>query len=264
MSSAGDARESPPSGPASASRLSVVTLLQAAVTDIRRHPRWLVPFTVAGLVVALADWIRTTDPIPMVVPASFQDTLSVQYSIVPMGTHRTVRVADALVDLRLPYLAGAVGLELLVLFAVCAAGYLTLQRALRTTRGRSAALRYGLLVVFVGFLPEWLGTAHHTFGNLLIGLVAIGLFTLIAVRLFLLPGFVVLGESFRTAIRRSRHRSHGLGWTLVGLIVVVGVSSWGLAQIPLVGGFLSTAIVAPVHAITLGLLVRRTGRVRQS
>lgn len=245
------------SGQETASTLSVWTVLQAVASDIRRQPRWLVPFTVAGLIVGLADWVRESDPIPMLVPEAFQETVSVQYSLVPTGTQRTIRVADALVDLRLPYLVGAVGLELVVLVAVAGAGYLTLRRAMGTSDSRAAVVRYGVLVAVVEFLPQWLGTAHFSFTNLLFGLLAIVLFMILAVRLFLVPGFVVMGCSFRSAVSQSRRQSRGVGWTLAGLVVVLGISSWGLAQIPLAGGFLSMAIVGPVQAIAVGRLIQR-------
>lgn len=242
--------------------LSVWSVLRAVTAYVRRQPRCLGPFGVAGLVVALADWIRTTDPIPMTVPHSLQETVSVQYAIVPMGTHRTVRTVDALVDLRVPYFLGAVGLELLVFVAVAGAGYLTLRRVLQLERDRNSAIRYGLAVTALGFVPQWLGTPNVTLANLLVGLVLVVLFSVIAVRLFLFPGLVVAGASFRTALGQSRSRSRGIGWTLLGLAVVFGIASWGLALVPVVGGLLSTAVVPPVHAISLGVLVRHTGRHR--
>lgn len=244
----------------SAIDLSVWTLLQRVGIYIRDQPRSVVPFTIAGLMVAVADWIRSTDPIPMAVPDSFRKTVSVQYSLVPMGTQRTVRSVDALINLRGPYLLGAVALELFVLLAVAVAGYLTLQLILDTSGSRRVAARYGLLVVAVGFVPRWLGTAQLTLGNLLVGLVALVLLSAIAVRLFLLPGLVVGGESVGAALRQSRRRSRGNGWTLFGLIVIIGISSWGLARVPLAGGFLSTAIVGPVHALSVGMLIQRTSR----
>jgi len=253
-----DRRRVEPSGGPLAG-LTVWAVLRAVATAIRRRPRHVVPFTVAGLVVGLADWIRTVDPIPMQVPNSFRETVNVQFSLVPMGTSRTVRAVGALVDLRLPYLLGAVGLELLVLIAVGAGGYLTLQRALDVETGRTAALRYGVVLALVGFLPQWLGTPRVTLSNLLVGLVTIVLFSVLAVRLFLLPGLIVAGQSYRTALRQSQRRSYGIGWTVFGLVVVLGLGSWGLAQIPVAGGFLSTAIVAPAHAFSLAALVRHTG-----
>lgn len=247
-------------GDGSAVDLSVWTLLQRVGSYIRHQPRSVIPFVVAGVVVAITDWIRTTDPLPMLVPDSFSETVSVQYRIVPMGTQRTARAVDALVNLRTPYLLGAVALELLVLASVAGAGYLTLRWVLGTNGNRRVAVRYGLLVTAVGFVPQWLGMAQFTFTNLVVGIVAIVLFSVVAVRLFLFPGFVVAGESARTALRQSRHRSRGIGWTLFGLVVVFGVTSWGLAQIPVAGGFLSTAVVGSVHATALGVLVRDIGR----
>lgn len=258
MSSSGETSDS--LATTESSGLTVWTVLRAVATDIRRHPRWVVPFTIAGVIVAIADWIRRLDPIPMVVPDSFRETLSVQYSLVPTGTQRTIRAADALVNLRLPYFVGAIALELTVVVAVVVAGYYTLRWALAPDTGRTGFVRYGVLVTVVEFLPQWLGTAHYTFANLLVGLVAIVLFMVLAVRLFLVPGFIVAGHSFRNALGLSRRRSYGIGWTLAGLVVILGLSSWGLARIPVAGGLLSMAIVAPVHAIAVGRLIQWTDR----
>jgi len=229
------------------------------VATLRRQPRWLAPFALAGLVVAAADWLRLTDPLPMYQTPALEKTLSVQYALFPAGTARTARTVDALVNLRLRYLFGAVALELAVLLAVAGAGYLTLARVLDTEHRTGAGLRYGVVLAGVQFLPAWLGPIDITVGNLLVGLVAIALFSLVAVRLYLVPGLVVAGRPVWTAVGESRRRSRGVGWTLFGLVVVFGLGSWAFALVPAVGGFLSTALVAPAQTVSIGVVLRRTG-----
>mgnify|MGYP007020464303 CR=1 FL=1 len=101
-----------------------------------------------------------------------------------------------------------------------------------------------------------------TLSDLLVGPVPVVLVAVIAVRACLRRGLVVAGASFRTAVGQSRSRSRGIGWTLLGLAIVFGIASWGLALVPVVGGLLSTAVIPPAHAISLGVLVRHTGRHR--
>ena len=130
---------------------------------------------------------------------------------------------------------------------------------LDTDRRAGAGYRYGAVLAGVQFLPGWLGAVDITVGNLLVGLVAIGLFSVVAVRLYLLPGLVVAGRPVWTALAESRRRSFGVGWTLYGLIVVFGLGSWALALVPVAGGFLSTVLVAPAQAVSIGVILRQTG-----
>lgn len=43
----------------------------------------------------------------------------------------------------------------------------------------------------------------------------------------------------------------GRGWTVAGLIVVIGVGAWLLALVPTVGTVLSTGLTAPLHAAAI-------------
>lgn len=232
------------------------TVLKTAGLYIRRDPVLAVPFGVVGLLVALADWLRTQDPLSVAQPDSFEQTLSVQYSIFPTGTARTVRHADALVDLRVSYLLGAVALELLVPLAVGLAGWLTITRALDSARRPRSLVRYLGVLLAVIVLPWILGAPTIDVENVLLGTVALLAAALVLVRLFLLPGLLAAGRPFLTALRESVRVSQGSQWPLFWLIVTVGLTSWGLAQVPIAGGFLSTAVVAPVHAVSLAVLLR--------
>lgn len=247
-----------PAGSSPDTSVTVGTVLKTASAHIRHDPVLIVPFAVVGLLVALADWLRKWDPLPVATPDAFGQTVSVQYSVFPMGTARTVRRVGALVDLQIPYFFGAVALELLVLLAVGLAGWLTITRALGAERRLDSLARYLGVLSAVAILFRVLGSSTITTDSLLLGALAFFAVYLVLVHLFLFPGCLVAGSQFTTALRESVQESRGQGWSLFWLIVVFGLASWGLAQIPIAGGGLSTAVVAPIHAVSLAVLIRRT------
>lgn len=235
-------------------RISTVAVLQTALRRIRRDPVLAVPFTVAGVIVALADWLRTHDPIPVATTDALTQSVSVQYSVLPQGTARTVRHIGALIDLKTPYFLWAVGLEVAVPLVVGIAGWLTIARTVKTHSHLGAVSRYLIALIATVSLPQLLGISPVDITNLLIGIVLLAGFLFVLVRLFLFPVFLVTGSGFVVALRQSYRRSLGHGWPIAGLIIVIGLAYWGLASVPIVGGFLSTALVAPVHAVTLGIV----------
>ncbi|WP_135305032.1 hypothetical protein [Haloarcula amylovorans] len=249
-------------GEASATREARSTtessVLRTAVRRIRADPMLLVPLTVAGLLVAVADWIRRVDPIPAARPHLFGQTVGIQYSLFPSGTARTIRRGAALVDLRPPFLAGAVALELLVVSAVGVAGWLTITRALGTERRLRSLARYLGVLAVLALLFRVLENPVVEFDSLVLGVAGIVVLSLVAVRLFLVPGFLAADRRFAPSLRASARASEGWGWTIFWLILAFGIASWGLAQIPVAGGFLSTLVVAPVHAVAIAVLVRET------
>lgn len=237
--------------------MTVGAVLKAATTHLRRDPILVVPFALAGLLVALADWLRRWDPIPVARPDSVRQTFDVQYSMFPEGTARTIRPVDALVDLQTTYLLGAVALELLVWLAVGLAGWLTITRVLGSERRVGSLANYLGFVTMVTLVPRVLGSPSVEFDSLLFGVLALAAVSLVFVRTFLLPGLLAAGWRFTTALRESVRASRGRGWTLFGLVVLFGLASGGLARIPFAGGFLSTAVVALVHAVSLAVLLQR-------
>lgn len=236
-----------------------VALLKTVMTRIRRDPGLAAPFAVAGLLVAFADRLRKVDPLPAATPDSFERTISVQYSVVPRGTARTVREVGAVLDLRTPYLVGAVALEGLVVLAVGIAGWVTITRALGTDRRLESLSRYLGSLVAIGFLPRLLGSPPLDIASLPLGALAIVVAAVVAVHLFLLPGFLAAGARFTVALRRSVVAPRGSRWPLLWLIVLFGLASWGLARVPFIGGFLSTAVVAPAHAVSIAVLIDGRG-----
>lgn len=236
-----------------------VALLKTVMTRIRRDPVLAAPFAVAGLLVAFADWLRRWDPIPAATPDSFERTVSVQYSVFPKGTARTVREVGAVLDLRTPYLVGAVALEALVVLAVGIAGWVTVTRALGTDRRLASLARYLGSLLVIGLLPRLLGSPSIDIASLPLGALALVVAAAVAVHLFLFPGFLAAGARFTEALRRSVVESRGRRWPLFWLLALFGIASWGLALVPVIGGFLSTAVVAPAHAASLAVLIEGVG-----
>lgn len=235
----------------------VWSVLKTVGVRVRRDPRLALPFAVAGLLLALADVLRRRDPIPVSTPDAFSETISVQYAIYPTGTVRTVREAGALVDLQTPYLLWGVGLELLPLLAIGVAGWMTIARALGTPRRLDALSRYLCVLVVLGLIPGLLGSPSIDVSSLLLGLALLAVVSLVFVRLYLFPAFLVAGRGFVPAVRDSVTASRGQRWTIFGLVLVLGIASWGLGHVQIAGAFLSTAIVAPVQAVSFAVLVRR-------
>lgn len=236
---------------------SVSSVLKTVGVRVRRDPGLALPFAVAGLLLALVDVLRRRDPIPVSTPDAFSETLSVQYAIYPTGTARTVREVGALVDLQTPYLLWGVGLELLPLLAIGAAGWITIARALDAPRRLDALSRYLCVLVVFGLLPRLLGSPSIDVSSLLLGVALLVVFSLVFVRIYLFPAFLVAGRGFVPAVRDGVAASRGQRWTIFGLVLVLGVTSWGLAHVQMAGAFLSTAIVAPVQAVSYAVLVQR-------
>lgn len=237
---------------------TVATILRSAGVWIRRDPIPIVLFAIAGLVVAVADWLRRWDPIPVARPAHLDQTVAIQHSIFPRGIAQTVRPVGALVDLRTPYFAGAIAIELVVVLAVGLAGWLTITRVLGVDRDVGSFLRYQGVFSVVVLVPWALGFPSIEFDNLLFGLGAFVVVLLLWIRLFLVPGYLATGESIVGALRRSLHETADVQRTLGGLVLVLGVGCWGLFQLPHVGGFLTTAVIGLVHAVVIAVVLDRT------
>ncbi|MFC6964188.1 hypothetical protein [Halocatena marina] len=240
--------------------LRVRDILKTTGMRIRQDPVLCAPFAIVGLLVSVADWLRKQDPLPVTTPNWFEQTLTVQYSIFPMETARTVRRIDALFDLRLPYFLGAVTLELLVLLSVGVAGWMTITRALDGERRLDSLIRYlGILSMMVVF-ARLLGSPTLNIGSLPLGALVLFVVALVLIRLFLFPGLLAAGYQFTTVLKKSVRTSQGKQWTLFWLIVIIGLASGGLAHVPIAGGFLSAAVVAPIHAISLAILIQHDER----
>lgn len=239
--------------------MSFGRVLKRAMIRLRRDPLLGFPFVIAGLVVALADAIRAWDPLPVTTPEWVGKSLSIQYSFFPSGPARTIRELGAFIDLRTLYVLGALTLEFAVFLVVGLAGWVTITRALGTERHLGSLSRYLGVFGVIGSIPVLLGPTSVTFDSLPLALLGIVVISLVSVRFFLFPGFIARGDRVTVALEHSMRASKGAFWPLLSLVIIFGLGYWVLASVPFVGGFLSTGIVAPIHAVALAVLLERRG-----
>ncbi|ACV47855.1 MULTISPECIES: hypothetical protein [Halomicrobium] len=243
-------------GGGSSAPRTTATMLRAAVTEIRRDPWLLCPFAVAGLLVALVDWLRQRDPISVVTPHWMDQTVSLQYSVFPRGTARTSRSVGALVDLELPSLLGAVALEAVVPLAVGTAGWVTMTRVLDRDSGRASLGRYLAALASLTVTLRLFAPVRFSPDSVPLILLSLVVLSLVLVSLFALPGYLAAGYGVLHALGASAATARGQRLQLFGLVLTFGLAAWGLARVPVAGGFLSTAVVAPVQAVSIAVLVR--------
>ncbi|NEU56813.1 hypothetical protein [Halorussus sp. MSC15.2] len=236
-------------------------VLGKSVARIVTDPRLPLPFVVAGLVLTAVGRLRARDSIPTTTPDLAGDTtVRIAYHFYPTGLRVTGTRLAALVDLEPGYLAWVVGSELAAFFAVSVAGWLTLSRA--TDAGSGDRLPRERLATYLGLVvaARLLFQSFAVFDGLglfaVVGLVA---FAVVSVRLFAAPALVVTGLGLRAAVRESARRSVGEGATVFGLVVLFGLSAWLLGSVPVVGTLLSTAVVAPIHAVAAVVFAESTG-----
>lgn len=242
--------------------------LSAAMERIRRDPSLLLPFVVAGILLAIVDWGRRRDPLPTLPPENGDETaITVDFAGYPTGAPETVRSLEALVDLKLPYLAWGLGLETFALLVVAAAGAITIARALdggsESAGRRSERLSTRRVLAYLGLVGLFDVAARvlGSFGDLdpLLGIPLLVLFFVAMVRLFAAPAFVVTGAGPIAALRRSVRATRGSGWSILALVIPIGLTTWLLTLVPLpyAGIVLSSALVAPVHAVAAAAVRER-------
>lgn len=239
-------------------RVSATGLLGEAVTRLRRHPEVVWAFLLAGVVVAGVDWLRLADPVPTTAYATVQDgELTVTAGVMVAVTSQTSLGLSALWGLKLPWLAVTVGLELLALATVTGASVFGLGRLLDVEPSPPAAVRYGLvLAVF------WMPTGGFDLepGLFPVALVLIVVFVLLVARLLPVPGRLVLGEGFGTALHRSWACTTGHTWAVFGAVLAVGVGTHLATSVPVVGP-VGSSLFAALHAGVVAALLAHTDPV---
>lgn len=239
-SSAPDASDGGPDG-----RLSTTGVLAGACRRLAGNPRALAAMLLAGVVVAGVDWLRLHDPIPTTGYEGVQSgRVAFPFGVAVSVLSRTSVPASALLHLETGWLAATVGLELLSAATVVAASSYALARLLDVRLSLPAVLRYGAVVAFVRY-----GMVRANFEGEAV-LVGIPLFVaalLVTVRLVPFPGRIVRGETVGTALRRSWAATRGHGWSLFGVVLVVGLANHALASVPVVGP-VGSAAAGAVHA----------------
>lgn len=224
--------------------LSVATLLAEAYRRVRANPSVVAALLVAGIVVAGVDWLCLHDAVPTIGFSGIQEgNLAVSFGIVVTVLSRATTPLSALVGLKLGWLAWVVGLWLLEFVAVAGAGAYALARLLDTRLTIAAILRYAGVLALLRVSPE----IHFEGALILLAVVLLPLVFFLFVRLFALPGLLVAGHPVGAALRRSWHRGRGYGWSLFGVVLVVGLLNHLLTSVPMVGS-LGSALVGVLHA----------------
>lgn len=239
-------------------RLTTAGTFTRATARIREDPLLLVPFALAGFVLAVLDWLRLQDPVPTLEGRAIDATgieISLEFVGYPTGTPGTARRVSALVDLEAPYLLWALGLEVLAVLAVAAAGWYTIVRTTSVEPTRAGFGSYLGLVVLFGTTFRLLSSVGDVGplgpAGFLLALAVLAVIVLfVFARLFVAPALAALGNPPWTAIRRSIALSGGHELALAGLIVGFGLATWLLGIAPYVGVFVSSVVVAAVHAVT--------------
>ncbi|ELY47517.1 hypothetical protein [Natronorubrum sulfidifaciens] len=240
--------------------LTVGVVLSTAVGRLREAPAMLVPFVAAGIVLAVADALRRHDPIPSLereIPWENGLSIDLEYAGYPTGVAQTATPLESLVGLHPEYLAWGFTLYLLPLVAVVLAGVITMARAMnRDVRLATVGTVFGFVIVF-DLVQRGLGSIDALQGMGLWGLPLLVLYLAVIVRLFAVPGLLVAGRSPKRALLESVRRTRGHGWTVFGVILVVGLAGWALASLP--GGTVATtALLAPVHAVAIVVLLEHS------
>lgn len=235
-------------------------LVTASIARLRDDPRLLAPFLLAGAFLTAVDWLRARDPIPAGERASLPADgieISVEFVGYPTGVRQTRLLLDPLVGLQPRYLLWVLGLHLLGLAVVSAAGTLAIARATDADATLGAGLRYGAYVAALEFVAVFLASIDVLQGMGLVGVVPLALVAYAFVRLFAAPGFLVAGRSVRVAVRQSARHSRGSGWGIFGLVLLIGLGAWLLAFVPLVGTAASTAVAGSFHAVAIVVFLER-------
>lgn len=228
-------------------------LYSRLVTD----PVLAVPLLVAGVVVALIGELRRRDPIPArstAGPAN-EFEISVELFPVPSGTQATTRTFGGLIDLQPRLLVYGLGLELLGILAVSLAGYLTIARALDAELSVTSAGTY-LLYAFLTVGWTWpFGSLEMDLpaGAILLWIPLVVLWFHVIVRLFVVPAALVEGDGIVAAVRRSNAAVRGFGWTVFGVIIVLGLVMWATGFAPVVSTVVGFG-VAVLHAVAVAVV----------
>lgn len=116
----------------------------------------------------------------------------------------------------------------------------------------TAVIRYAVVVTVFQVAT---GDIQFEGGSAILFVPVVIFFFVLAVHLFPLPGLLVAGYPIRSALRQSWNLVAGHGWTVFGVIVVVGGLNHLLASVPVVGA-LGSALAGVLHAGTVAVFLR--------
>lgn len=253
---------------------TVRALLTATGALLRRRPTLAVPFLLVGLLAAAGDLSRLADSVSTVPQTTAQrGFLHVVLQPTPTPISAVGTRLPAVVGLRTEPLLGVLAADGLPVLAAAVATVVVVARSPGTaTEDRSLG---HLLAVGVPALAAYQLATLLAFQIVarvwppgLLAYLAIVVVLYVFVRLWLVPATIVTGGP-RGAVGRSLALTRGHGWTLFGLVLLVGVGANLLVSVPVllpvdvplpVGTALATTVVSAVHAVLLGVVVGRLQR----
>lgn len=236
-----------------ASPITATALLKDAVVRLRRNPRVVTAMVLAGLIVTAVDRLRLGDPIPTTGFVGLrQGHISIAFEIMVQVISHASTPVSSVVSLRPRWLVWTVGLEVVQSGAVVLASVYGFAKLLDTPLTVSKMLRYLLVFAVLGIV------SFHVEAGVVIGIPLVIIILYAVVHLVALPGLIVDGMSILAALRRSWGVTAGHGWSLFGVVLVVGFANHVLASIPFVGP-LGSSLAATMH---VGVVVAFLHRVR--
>ncbi|WP_436912114.1 hypothetical protein [Halosimplex marinum] len=251
-----------PTGPAvdrdDRAPLTGTGLIREGAVRLRRHPSVLLAMLLAGLAVAVVDWVRLVDPVPV---AAFEGItagrVTVHYGIMVSVPADVTTPPAALAGLKPGWLVWVAALELFRAAALAAAGVYAFVTLLDADPDRAAVARYGLAFGAFALLRAFAPAGEVP---LLVGLPFVALYFYVVAHLVALPALLVEGVSIPGAVGRSWRLATGHGWALAGVVLVLGLATYLAASAP-VGGPVLASAVAAVQVGTVAAFVRRARRV---
>lgn len=208
----------------------ISTLLKGGVARLRNHPSVPVAFLLAGLLVAAVDALRRGDAVPTVGFLGLQSgQVSVRFGVLARVYARVTTPPAALYALQPSWLVRVAALELLRGAAVVAAGVYGFSRLLDTSPGVAATARYAGVFALLSL------AALQVDAGPILGIPLLVAFFILLVRVAAFPAFIVQGDGVVPALRRSWRRTRGHGWTVFGVVLVVGLANHALTSVPVVG-----------------------------
>jgi hypothetical protein len=261
----GQPHESTDDGP------TVRELLAATGVLFRRRPALAVPFLLVGLLAAAGDVWRLADGVSTVPQTTAQrGFLHVVLQPTPSPVSAVGTRLPAVVGLRTEPLLGVLAADGLPVLAAAVATVLVVARTPGTPTGERSLgrlLAVGVPAVVAYQLATLVGFQILARGwpPGLLAYLAIVVLLYVFVRLWLVPATIVTAGP-RAAVGRSLALTRGHGWTLFGLLLLVGVGANLLVSVPVllpsslgvplpVGTALATAVVGAVHAVLLAVTV---------
>ena len=231
-------------------------LLRAGALELRRRPSVVLAMVLAGLAVAVVDWVRLVDPVPVVAFEGLSaGRVMVHYGVTASVPAGVTTMPSALAGLKPGWLVWVATLELFRGAAIAAAGVYAFATLLDVEPTRAAVARYGVVFGADALLRTFAPAADV---SLLVGIPFVVLFLYVVVRLVALPAVLVQGRSIGDAIGRSWRLASGHGWPLAGVVVLVGLAVFLAASAP-VGGPVVASVVAALQVGTVAAFVRRAG-----